>query len=234
MARKTHGERGTLSWKCERCGKERVGYAKQKYCSQKCYHAAVNEAASSASKPGEDPTVPKTCTKCGFTGETRLFPLNSRKRGGRESMCKPCKHAAIKAWQEKNPEKVAEYSRKYSAGKAKQKRFIRYGITERDFHLMLEKQDNCCAICCRREPEVELVIDHDHETEVVRGILCLSCNTALGKFHDNKGTLFAAIMYLRAADSMNRAAELGHDPVRIWTDDEFYEAEMKKREGAVA
>jgi hypothetical protein len=55
---------------------------------------------------------------------------------------------------------------------------------------LLESQNNTCAIC---EEEVELhvgnnfngVIDHNHETGKVRGVLCGHCNVALGKLETN-------------------------------------------------
>jgi hypothetical protein len=40
-----------------------------------------------------------------------------------------------------------------------------------------EKQNDVCAICSR---ETRLVIDHDHKTGKVRGLLCIRCNTSLG------------------------------------------------------
>ena len=39
-------------------------------------------------------------------------------------------------------------------------------------------------------------IDHCHTTGKVRGILCSSCNKALGHFYDNPATLQQAILYL--------------------------------------
>jgi hypothetical protein len=62
---------------------------------------------------------------------------------------------------------------------------------------MLDSQNNKCAICARefvRTPH----IDHNHTTEVVRGLLCYSCNGAIGQFHENVNTLKAAIKYLES------------------------------------
>lgn len=43
----------------------------------------------------------------------------------------------------------------------------------------------------------ELYIDHDHNTNKVRGLLCSNCNTALGKFKDDILILEEAIRYLK-------------------------------------
>jgi hypothetical protein len=54
-------------------------------------------------------------------------------------------------------------------------------ITEADPLKALRKyQAGRCAICRRN---VELVVDHDHATGLVRGLLCISCNNAEGKAH---------------------------------------------------
>lgn len=77
---------------------------------------------------------------------------------------------------------------------------IRFGI---DIETMLEAQNNQCMIC-----EVSLVfntgdnavsacIDHDHETDEVRGILCRHCNLGLGHFKDNIELLQKAAQYLK-------------------------------------
>ena len=42
-----------------------------------------------------------------------------------------------------------------------------------------------------------LHLDHCHETGAIRGILCLSCNQALGKFREDPALLEAAARYLR-------------------------------------
>lgn len=73
-----------------------------------------------------------------------------------------------------------------------------YGITLDDYDTMFDAQDGGCAIC-----HVEgwtqpygLVVDHDHETQEVRGLLCDACNTGLGKFKDSPEVLSAAAEYL--------------------------------------
>lgn len=63
---------------------------------------------------------------------------------------------------------------------------------------MLARQGGRCAIC-ERSPgilRVALRVDHDHATGRVRGLLCDSCNAALGLFGDETARLERAIEYL--------------------------------------
>lgn len=53
----------------------------------------------------------------------------------------------------------------------------RYGITLEDFDRMKAEQGGVCAICLKREAKV---VDHDHKTGRVRGLLCGGCNGAIG------------------------------------------------------
>jgi len=72
-----------------------------------------------------------------------------------------------------------------------------YGLNEDSFKSMLAKQGNACAICGILSPGYTgWVVDHDHETGVVRGILCGACNFGLGNFKDDTLLLRRALAYL--------------------------------------
>ena len=68
-----------------------------------------------------------------------------------------------------------------------------YGMTEDDFEVLWNAQGGVCAIC--RQPErvirrgnvSRLSVDHDHASNLVRGLLCASCNAALGLLRDDPG-----------------------------------------------
>ena len=53
-----------------------------------------------------------------------------------------------------------------------------------------------CDICGKDELESKLVVDHCHASGKVRGVLCYSCNTSLGKFKDSPELLRSAADYL--------------------------------------
>lgn len=50
-----------------------------------------------------------------------------------------------------------------------------------------------CAVCGSEE---NLVVDHDHQTGEVRGILCRQHNSALGMLGDSKDQVIALLSYL--------------------------------------
>ena len=69
-------------------------------------------------------------------------------------------------------------------------RLSRYGLTQEEFDRLLREQGHACAMCHTAFGEGQpIFIDHDHACcpdekrscgKCVRGLLCLSCNTALG------------------------------------------------------
>lgn len=70
----------------------------------------------------------------------------------------------------------------------------KYGITLDAYEALLASQGGVCAICGR--PPRRPMVDHDHLTNAVRGVLCSECNLALGKLHDDVESLRRAIAYL--------------------------------------
>jgi hypothetical protein len=80
----------------------------------------------------------------------------------------------------------------------------KYGITLEEYETMLGAQDGGCKICGATEANkpgnryTNLVVDHNHETGQVRGLLCNAHNRALGMFDDDVELLQKAIDYLEA------------------------------------
>lgn len=79
-----------------------------------------------------------------------------------------------------------------------------YGLTQDRYDRMFEEQNNLCAICGNPESRMNrggkvarLTVDHCHQTNNVRGLLCHACNIGLGKFQDNIEIMFNAIAYLQ-------------------------------------
>lgn len=104
-----------------------------------------------------------------------------------------------------NPERHRARAKAYHAANrdaiAAHVRGKKYGLTNEVFEALLAEQLNACAICEREfinTPYSSPYVDHCHATNRVRGLLCNSCNRALGWFKDNPALLRSAIRYLIA------------------------------------
>lgn len=80
-----------------------------------------------------------------------------------------------------------------------------YGMTTTEWDDLFEKQNRRCA-CCGAEHHsgVNWHTDHDHDTGVVRGILCRSCNLALGIVKDDVDRLQGCMDYLNRHAPLKR------------------------------
>lgn len=75
-------------------------------------------------------------------------------------------------------------------------RLYKYNITPDEYLRMVDEQRGRCAICHELPSKRALAVDHDHETNKVRGLLCIKCNTGLGLFNNNIRLLAQALVYL--------------------------------------
>jgi hypothetical protein len=73
----------------------------------------------------------------------------------------------------------------------------RYGLTLEGYAWLVKKQRSRCAICGIKVSRLH--VDHNHETDEVRGLLCPKCNTVLGYMSDNPFRLRRAADYLESA-----------------------------------
>lgn len=69
-----------------------------------------------------------------------------------------------------------------------------YGLTFEDREKLIKDQNSKCLICGEKK---KLIIDHDHKTGKVRGLLCNDCNLGLGRFKDNIEIISNSILYLQ-------------------------------------
>ena len=69
-----------------------------------------------------------------------------------------------------------------------------YGITRAELERKERDQNGRCAICPQDSP---LVVDHNHDTNQVRDLLCQKCNSGIGYFEENSRFMLAAVEYLR-------------------------------------
>lgn len=81
--------------------------------------------------------------------------------------------------------------------------YTKYGLLGNEYNDMFIKQKGRCAICNTHQVFLKrsLSVDHCHTTGKVRGLLCGSCNSAIGLLKENTKTIENAIKYL--IDSKN-------------------------------
>jgi len=79
---------------------------------------------------------------------------------------------------------------------ARGKRIRLYGITVTEYERLFNEQNGVCAICHKDNGLIALCIDHDHNTNEVRGLLCNLCNRGIGLFNDSPDLLNKAKEYV--------------------------------------
>lgn len=127
-------------------------------------------------------------------------------KSGKMAICKTCKQAKTYAWRKKNPavyNALAVKWRDKNPDKQHATDIKRvYGLSIERYNEMLTKQECRCKICGKSHDSSikrgRLYVDHCHETEEVRGLLCSGCNSGIGYFSDNVELLEKAINYLKA------------------------------------
>jgi hypothetical protein len=84
--------------------------------------------------------------------------------------------------------------------KAARHRLSRFGLAQPEYEAILAEQEGHCALC-DGPPEA---VDHDHETGIVRGLLCTWCNTRLHVFDHKPEWVEAAAAYLKSTQGATR------------------------------
>lgn len=133
----------------------------------------------------------KVCPKCGERKERSEYHKDKNRNDSLAGFCKKCLIAKNKKWRENNPEKMKERR----ATRIWYRRKISYGLTKEQFFEIIKNQEEKCAIC-RTGIDQNCHVDHCHNTNVVRGLLCNNCNTGIGMLQDSLDILKAAINYL--------------------------------------
>lgn len=96
-------------------------------------------------------------------------------------------------WAKANPEQ----NKKHAAMTCLRKRLKQLDLSMEQYKTMLEACGGSCQSCNR---PARLVLDHDHATGLVRGLICTQCNTAIGMFRENPRSLSRAVVYLTGGE----------------------------------
>lgn len=129
--------------------------------------------------------------------------VDKKRKSGISSWCKDCRKYTAKNWHTKYPDRSAKQAaNKPTATYEKQRNYLlkhRYGISQEIYNQMLETQNNCCAICEKKVVGLTylLHVDHCHDTEKVRGLLCSACNLYVGYVKNNPHAFENGMNYLK-------------------------------------
>lgn len=115
------------------------------------------------------------------------------------SWCKSCLAKSNREWYDKNvavlsPNEISKYNKNRALTS-------KYKITLQQYEQMLLEQDYQCKICSTTTPGGMgnmFVVDHNHLTGKVRGLLCFSCNCGIGSLKESITNLQKAIIYLES------------------------------------
>jgi hypothetical protein len=122
----------------------------------------------------------RTCIDCGEYKRYTEYPFHKHPYSSEGytalPRCKPCN----------------------SAWKNKQHIKRKYGLEWEDYVSLLDKQKGKCFLCESdgSGKDNRLVVDHDHSTGEVRGLLCWSCNVGIGLFKEDVALLEKVIKYV--------------------------------------
>ncbi len=159
-----------------------------RYCKSCTRSLSAQRASRLRRRTNDDIHIPveKRCALCELTKPSDDFWRDRGETDGLDSKCSDCRTGDGR-----------KYYQKYRLKILRRSRSARYRMTEAQVDAMLVRQDNQCAVCriAFTTPR-SWCIDHDHGTGKVRGLLCNSCNTAIGLLKDSVSLLRAAIDYI--------------------------------------
>jgi nitrate/TMAO reductase-like tetraheme cytochrome c subunit len=137
----------------------------------------------------------RKCSQCLVEKDDNAFYQNGKRMHGQ---CKDCHCLNCRNRRQRLITTIRQYDQERS--------WRRRGILNEkglpfermDYDRWYQIQQGCCRICKKHNTEFtrNLAVDHNHETGIVRGLLCINCNKGLGHFQDDKQLLREAIKYL--------------------------------------
>lgn len=147
------------------------------------------------------------CTLCGEFKPWSDYPKNKRGFRGHNGQCKKCWSSYVAEWNQLDHAKAA-----------RKRQIVRrtYGPDGLAAHDRLLAGAGC-DVCGRRTRR--MAIDHCHDTERVRGLLCKDCNLILGWVNDDPVRLRALADYVeRSMPSMkcsSSSVPTNHSPATL-------------------
>ncbi len=172
---------------------------------QKAYAAEYQRSHPEQSKEKQRRYRAKHLEKLRARDRARVL---TREEKDKKNAQRRARHKLAKdKWRAAHPEYQQEYRNRPDV-KVRKKRTDsnghlnrKFGIGISEFEQMFEAQGRVCAICGSADSKhknAKFCVDHDHETGLIRGLLCKTCNWMLGQSGDNPDVLRKGADYLEA------------------------------------
>lgn len=173
----------------------------------------------------------KYCNVCGVDNVSTPFVRNrnqckecNKKKSKQWRKDNPDKaRAANRSWKQRHPERVKELAVKWNAAnkdklkaeKARNHLRRKYNLSNEAFSSLLTEQSNRCKICNREFnfliKSLKPHVDHNHSCcsmrktcgKCTRGLLCGTCNSAIGLLNDDPDLIQKASEYVRSYSRPN-------------------------------
>lgn len=140
----------------------------------------------------------KQCNACKRIKAIDMFFADSGVSDGHAAICKECKTKSSMQWRANNKERYNATQRMYHAKNYQVDRLKRYNITPEQHKAMFEEQGGVCKLCKKpQEGKRPLVVDHNHATGEVRGLLCYGCNRKIVILDSSEAEITAALEYVK-------------------------------------
>jgi len=140
----------------------------------------------------------KRCPCCLKEKDAKDFILSYTKKGKPSSYCEDCSPNLLKHYAEavvsRTEVRATQYKLQRKTGQLQESFIAGKGEYLTQYNTLHRSQNGKCAIC--GQSGLRLVIDHDHASGKIRGLLCNSCNIGLGQFNDDPTMLRKAADYV--------------------------------------
>jgi hypothetical protein len=149
--------------------------------------------------PATDTATEKRCPRCARVKPIEAF--DRRANGKPKGYCRECMASYDAAYAATETGREARRNARARWNEGNHEYFLqyRYDLSLAQYNALLLAQGGGCAICQTDAPGgnyTKWAVDHCHDTNRVRGLLCGACNMGLGKFKDDPARLRAAAEYL--------------------------------------
>lgn len=154
-------------------------------------------------RPRPDTSVVKRCSTCKETKPREEFYRQTGTFDSLQTKCKTCSLRQQDEWRRRNLKKESERQKKFR--KENPRRFKDYKLKQAykvpygTYEILLKAQGGKCAICGTTNPggRGDFHVDHCHDTNAIRGLLCHGCNVGIGSLQHDPKVILAAAEYLR-------------------------------------